>query len=154
MQQTSSQHSHPHSHDHALATAVAPELPTFVSQQYAGYDADAHDVWRILYERRMTTLHDTGSAVFLDGIERIGLSPSRVPDLTDVNRRLGQRTGWAGVAVEGFIPAGGGRSPSRDSYRRRSSFAASAAAGFPRRSACGHAHISIICRSRTSFTTS
>ena len=28
-----------------------------------------------LYERRMSTLHDSGSAVFLDGIDRIGLSP-------------------------------------------------------------------------------
>jgi len=101
MQQT---HTHPHAHDHH-ATAVV-ELPTFIPQRYDAYDADAHDVWRILYERRMATLLETGSRVFLEGIERIGLSPSRVPDLADVNRRLGARTGWAAVGVEGFIPAG------------------------------------------------
>jgi phenylalanine-4-hydroxylase len=35
----------------------------------------------------------------------IGLSGHQVPDLRDVNRRLGERTGWAAVPVEGFIPA-------------------------------------------------
>lgn len=80
-------------------------LPTFVAQDYAGYDAEAHDVWRVLYERRMATLLETGSEVFLRGAERIGLAPDRVPDLADVNRRLAARTGWAAVGVGGFIPA-------------------------------------------------
>jgi phenylalanine-4-hydroxylase len=74
-------------------------------QDYDAYTAEHHDVWRILYERRMATLQDTGSAVFLQGIDRIGLSPERVPDLSDINRRLGERTGWAAVPVSGFIPA-------------------------------------------------
>jgi phenylalanine-4-hydroxylase len=102
-------HSHDHhSHDQSGATAstAAPaKLPRFITQSYTAYDAEAHDVWRILYERRMATLRDTGSAVFLEGIDRIGLSPSRVPELADVNRRLAARTGWAAVGVDGFIPA-------------------------------------------------
>ena len=84
---------------------VAERLPQFISQDYAAYTSEQHDVWRILYERRMATLEETGSSVFLEGIERIGLSPSRVPDLSDVNVRLGWRTGWAAVPVAGFIPA-------------------------------------------------
>lgn len=79
--------------------------PTFIAQDYARYDAEAHDVWRILYERRMETLRATGSGVFLRGIERIGLSKTRVPDLVDVNRRLAPRTGWSAVGVRGFLPA-------------------------------------------------
>lgn len=81
------------------------DLPTFIDQNYSGYDAEAHDVWRILYERRMMTLRDTGSEVFLNGIDRIGLASDRVPDITDVNRRLDTRTGWRAVGVGGFIPA-------------------------------------------------
>ena len=81
------------------------ELPEFVQQDFSAYSAEAHDVWRILYERRMSTLRETGSSVFLEGMQRIGLSPSRVPNLTDVNARLGARTGWAAVGVRGFIPA-------------------------------------------------
>ena len=81
------------------------ELPEFVQQEYAAYGAEAHDVWRILYERRMATLGETGSSVFLDGMRRIGLSPDRVPELARVNEALGARTGWAAVGVRGFIPA-------------------------------------------------
>ncbi len=99
-------HDHPHSPDHSMTTvADMAALPNFIGQDYSHYGVEAHDVWRLLYERRMATLQHTGSAVFLDGIERIGLSPSRVPDLADVNRRLAARTGWAAVGVAGFIPA-------------------------------------------------
>jgi phenylalanine-4-hydroxylase len=89
--------------DHALMPDA--QLPAFVAQDYARYDDEAHDVWRVLYERRMATLAETGSDVFLRGAERIGLAPDRVPDLADVNRRLAARTGWAAVGVGGFIPA-------------------------------------------------
>ena len=100
------QQTHSHSHDHTLSPVRTPELPAFIPQRYDGYTDEDHDVWRILFERRMTTLHDTGSRVFLDGADRIGLSSSRVPNLSDVNHRLSKRTGWAAVGVEGFIPAG------------------------------------------------
>jgi phenylalanine-4-hydroxylase len=85
--------------------SVPAALPRFITQDHAAYTAENHDVWRILYERRMTTLRETGSIVFLEGIERIGLSADFVPDLLDVNRRLDARTGWNAVPVSGFIPA-------------------------------------------------
>jgi phenylalanine-4-hydroxylase len=96
---------HTHEHTHAHSTPLTPALPRFITQEYEAYTAENHDVWRILYERRMATLQSTGSRVFLEGIDRIGLSPTRVPDLADVNARLGVRTGWAAVPVAGFIPA-------------------------------------------------
>ncbi|HXT16601.1 MAG TPA: phenylalanine 4-monooxygenase [Gemmatimonadaceae bacterium] len=95
-------------HDHAATTAHGNEtadLPDFIEQDYSRYDAESHEVWRILFERRMATLRDTASHVYLEGAERIGLEPDRVPDLADVNRRLAARTGWAAVGVQGFIPA-------------------------------------------------
>jgi phenylalanine-4-hydroxylase len=89
-----------------LDTPDAPtQLPVFIAQDYGRYGGDDHDVWRILYQRRMETLADTGSRAFLNGMESIGLSPDRVPDLSDVNGRLAARTGWAAVGVGGFIPA-------------------------------------------------
>lgn len=90
-----------------LADSAAADdlLPAFIEQRYERYDDEAHDVWRLLYARRMETLRETGSEVFLDGMARIGLAPDRVPDLTDINRRLGEATGWAAVGVGGYIPA-------------------------------------------------
>jgi phenylalanine-4-hydroxylase len=96
-------------HTHELPvdspTHLNAGLPQFISQAYDAYTDENHAVWKILYERRMETLRETGSQVFLEGSERIGLSPDRVPDLSDVNLRLGRRTGWAAVPVAGFIPA-------------------------------------------------
>jgi phenylalanine-4-hydroxylase len=98
-------HQHAHQHETTGETDGRDLLPAFVEQEYETYSDEAHDVWRVLVERRMSTLQETGSRVFLDGMQRIGLSADRVPDLTDVNRRLAARTGWAAVGVHGFIPA-------------------------------------------------
>lgn len=87
------------------APAASFDLPSFIEQRHADYSAEQHDVWRVLYERRMESLRATASSVFLRGLERIGLQRDRVPDLADVNRRLGATTGWAAVGVRGFIPA-------------------------------------------------
>ena len=93
---------------HELESSIAvpaDQLPAFIPQRYDRYDAEAHDVWRILYERRMESLAKTGSAVFLHGIRNIGLDSKHVPRLIDVNALLGARTGWAAMGVGGFIPA-------------------------------------------------
>jgi phenylalanine-4-hydroxylase len=76
-----------------------------ITQDHATYTDEQHDVWRILYARRIRALEETASQVFLDGIARIGLDETRVPDLHEVNRRLGASTGWAAVGVPGFVPA-------------------------------------------------
>jgi phenylalanine-4-hydroxylase len=101
-----SDHSHDHSHStSATATADAPELPEFLPQRYERYTAEDHDVWGLLYARRMESLEETASHVFLDGAARIGLAQHAVPDLAEVNRRLDASTGWNAVGVGGFIPA-------------------------------------------------
>jgi phenylalanine-4-hydroxylase len=86
-------------------TPVGVQPSYFIEQDWSTYSLEQHAVWAILYERRMRTLAGTGSRVFLEGAERIGLRPDRVPDLGDVNRRLTPRTGWAAVGVTGFLPA-------------------------------------------------
>ncbi len=79
-------------------------LPT-VTQDWAAYDASAHEAWRRLYAGRMETLTATGSEVFLRGAQTIGLASHQVPDLRDVNALLAPLTGWRAVPVRGFIPA-------------------------------------------------
>lgn len=77
----------------------------FTRQDWAAYTEEEHGVWGLLYERRMAALRQTGSRLFLEGAQWIGLRPDRVPDLADVNARLAARTGWSAVAVTGFLPA-------------------------------------------------
>lgn len=89
----------------ASSLSVQHTFPDFISQDWARYTVEDHDVWKILYERRMKALETTASELFLKGAETIGLTPRAVPDLEDVNERLARRTGWRAVGVSGFIPA-------------------------------------------------
>lgn len=82
-----------------------PAPATFVEQDWSAYTDENHLAWSMLYERRMATLRDTGSQVFLDGAAAIGIGATRVPDLTQVNLALRPRTGWRAVPVSGFLPA-------------------------------------------------
>ena len=77
----------------------------FIKQDWKSYTADDHDVWGLLYERRMKELRKNGSKIFLRGADTIGLKKETVPDLAEVNRRLAPPTGWEAVPVNGYIPA-------------------------------------------------
>ncbi len=79
-------------------------LPT-LTQDWKAYSAEQHEVWSILFDRRMVDLRTTASQVFLRGMDVIGLEREGVPNLSEVNRRLGRVTGWSAVAVAGFVPA-------------------------------------------------
>lgn len=50
-------------------------LPEFIEQRWSDYTAEQHDVWGILYQRRMKQLATDGSRVFLDGAKVIGAPP-------------------------------------------------------------------------------
>jgi phenylalanine-4-hydroxylase len=87
------------------AAAATPAAPRLITQDWSTYTSEDHAVWALLYQRRMSALRDTGSQLFLEGAERIGLQPDRVPELADINRRLSAWTGWMAVPVSGFLPA-------------------------------------------------
>lgn len=76
----------------------------FIDQDWYAYTAEDHAVWGLLYARRMSDLERNGSRLFLEGASAIGLRQDRVPELSDVNRLLAERTGWCAVPVSGFLP--------------------------------------------------
>ncbi len=95
-----------HQHEHARPGGNAQSSPhMFIQQNWFAYTPENHEVWGLLFDRRMQTLQQTGSRVFLEGAKVIGLRRDRVPDLADLNARLTPRTGWRAVPVSGFIPA-------------------------------------------------
>lgn len=103
MSQAHTHHHHHHAHD--AVSPVEAELPAFRAQDYSRYTDESHEVWALLFSRRIEALEQTASRVFIEGMERIGLAPDRAPNLADVNRRLDASTGWNAVGVDGFIPA-------------------------------------------------
>lgn len=84
-----------------MSTAAVP----VIEQDWTIYTDEDHEVWGLLYAKRMRELLRTGSRMFLEGADAIGLNQDAVPDLGDVNSRLRPRTGWQAVPVKGFIPA-------------------------------------------------
>ncbi len=59
----------------------------FIKQNWKSYTADDHEVWGMLYERRMKELRKNGSKIFLKGADTIGLKKEEA------------------VPVNGYIPA-------------------------------------------------
>jgi len=84
---------------------LVEDTSVFIKQDWNSYTAADHEVWGMLYERRMKDLRKNGSKIFLKGAETIGLKRETVPDLAEVNRRLAPPTGWEAVPVSGYIPA-------------------------------------------------
>lgn len=79
--------------------------PMKITQHWEKYTDENHEVWGILYEKRMEHLVDFGSRVFLEGAEIIGLDKHQVPKLVDVNARLKPMSDWASWGVPGYLPA-------------------------------------------------
>ncbi|HKP28278.1 MAG TPA: phenylalanine 4-monooxygenase [Gemmatimonadales bacterium] len=87
------------------ATIERTESLPLTVQEWNRYTPEQHAVWGLLYARRMATLRDTASRVFLEGAATIGLEKDRVPDVARINARLRPLTGWCAIPVEGFLPA-------------------------------------------------
>ena len=58
--------------------------------------------WKILFERQSLKRDQQLIPQFSKGLNALGMSADRIPDLDDVNARLRKLTGWEGVPVEGL----------------------------------------------------
>jgi len=76
-----------------------------ITQHYDKYSDEDHEVWAIMYKKRMVQLETDASNVFLTGLRAINLGPYRVPEVSEVNARLAKLTGWASRPVPGYLPA-------------------------------------------------
>lgn len=75
-------------------------LPHFVPLRE--FSPDEHHTWKLLFERQAKLRDRQIVNIFSEGIDKLGLTPDRIPNLEEVNRRLKVHTGFEGVAVEGF----------------------------------------------------
>ena len=75
-----------------------------VEQPWESYSKTDHEVWDTLYKRQRELLPAYACQEFLDGVERFGLGDGGIPRFSDLNKVLGEATGWEVVAVEGLLP--------------------------------------------------
>lgn len=76
-----------------------------ITQHWDRYSEEDHEVWRILFDKRMKQLETAASDVFLKGLAIINLNRNQVPDLREVNANLKPMTGWQSRGVPGYLPA-------------------------------------------------
>lgn len=75
-----------------------------VEQPWTSYSRTDHEVWDTLYKRQREMLPGRACAEFLAGVERFGLGDGGIPKFAELNKVLGEATGWEVVAVEGLLP--------------------------------------------------
>lgn len=74
-----------------------------VDQHYERYTAIDHAVWRYVMRQNYSYLKNVAYYPYIKGLEQAGLSIEKVPDMQQVNDKLGE-IGWGAVTVDGFIP--------------------------------------------------
>jgi phenylalanine-4-hydroxylase len=77
----------------------------FLEQPYELYSRDNHDTWRRLFSRIHPRWQRYANEHFLNGLDRLGLPPDRIPKLAEINGFLSPLTGFRARAVSGYVPA-------------------------------------------------
>jgi len=74
-----------------------------LTQQYDKYTAEHHQVWTVLFERQLKNLPGKAIPEFMEGLEKVGFRPDRIPDFAQVNERLKPLTGFEVVPAPGIV---------------------------------------------------
>ncbi len=74
-----------------------------VEQDYNSYTAKDHAVWRYVMRRNIKYLPEVAHHSYLEGLKKTGIGMERIPNISGMNRILGD-IGWGAVTVDGFIP--------------------------------------------------
>ncbi|HZG07682.1 MAG TPA: phenylalanine 4-monooxygenase [Allosphingosinicella sp.] len=75
-----------------------------VPQNWERFTAEDHDVWDLLFARQREMLQGRAVHAFQDALDVLSLSRPGIPELGELNGRLGARTGWEVVSVPGLVP--------------------------------------------------
>src|SRR5690349_3405722 len=81
-----------------------------IDQDWDGYTAAEHGIWRTLFARQAALLRNRAAPEFLDGVARLGIAgggapgADGIPDFRRLNDVLGKATGFQIVAVSGLVP--------------------------------------------------
>lgn len=75
-----------------------------IEQPWEDYSDIDHDVWRQLYARQRKVLPGRACDAFLRAQDTMRMTPDRIPKFSELNKILGDTTGWQIVGVEGLLP--------------------------------------------------
>ena len=76
-----------------------------IEQNWDGYSAEEHGIWRTLFERQEKVLKGNVCQEYLDGLDALGITADEIPNFDRMNEELSKRTGWEVIPVPGLIPS-------------------------------------------------
>jgi len=74
------------------------------AQGFIDYPPEEHAVWNTLITRQLKVIEGRACQEYLDGIDKLGLPHDRIPQLGEINKVLGETTGWQVARVPALIP--------------------------------------------------
>lgn len=76
------------------------------SAGYIDYSAEEHGTWEILYNRQVALLAQRACNEFMHGVELLHFNAKVIPQLPEINEKLGALTGWGVEPVPALIGFG------------------------------------------------
>ena len=77
----------------------------YIHQPYELYSADNQATWGALLGRMQDRWQRYANERFLEGLDKLQLSPARIPRLEEINRFMQPLTGFRARAVSGYVPS-------------------------------------------------
>lgn len=65
-----------------------------VTLERTNYSEEDHGTWAALWERQLPLAHQYACAQFLEGLQKLNLDTTRLPDPQEISDRIAQITGW------------------------------------------------------------
>jgi phenylalanine-4-hydroxylase len=70
---------------------------------YPTYSPVDHDNWRFLFERQMQMLPGRAGQAFMNGVDLLGMTPDRIPSLSEMSERMERASGWTIARIPGLL---------------------------------------------------
>jgi phenylalanine-4-hydroxylase len=70
---------------------------------YPAYPDEDHENWRFLFERQMRLLPGRAGAAYLRGVEKLDMTPDKIPALRDLSAALEREAGWRVARIPGLL---------------------------------------------------
>lgn len=78
-------------------------VPEHDAIEYPEYPPHDHETWKTLYERQARELPGRACQEYLTGMEVLGLSPDRIPNLREISHTLDDIVGWRIARIPGLL---------------------------------------------------
>ncbi len=89
----------------AFIEAARAHGDTYIHQPYELYSPDNQATWGALLTRMQDRWRRYANQRFLEGLDKLQLSPDRIPRLEEINRFMQPLTGFRARPVSGYVPS-------------------------------------------------